>query len=62
MVVPNFVPFHRVDVKIFHRISNNFELLMVLQEGSGITRVSRIRPLRNLIVVNLLAELQSGPK
>ena len=31
----NCLPIHQVDVEVFHRISENFDLLVALQEKSG---------------------------
>ena len=33
--VPNFLPIYPVDVEIFHRISENVDLLVVIEEKSG---------------------------
>lgn len=34
-VCTNFVPMYQVDVEILHRISDNFDLTVVLEEKSG---------------------------
>ena len=43
MSAQNLVAIYKVDVKIFHRISANFELLVALEEKSG-GHQSRLHP------------------
>lgn len=38
-------PVHLVDGDIFNRLSENFDLLVVLQEKSGVIKVINIHPL-----------------
>lgn len=45
MFVPNVTAISPVDVDIFHRISENLDLLVALQEKSGITKVIQMHPL-----------------
>lgn len=44
MSVPNIVPIHKVDVDIFHKIIQNFELLLALKEKSEKSEVIKIHP------------------
>ncbi len=36
MSVRNLVPIYQVDVEIFHRINENVDLMVVLEEKSGV--------------------------
>lgn len=45
--VQNVVPIHLVHVEIFHWITENFDLPVVLEGQSEITKVIRIHPLEN---------------
>lgn len=49
MSVLNSVPIHPLSVEIFHRISENFNLMVLLQKKSGDQGLLRMNPLGTMI-------------
>ena len=57
MSVPNFVPIHQADVKIFHRVMENSDLMMALDDRHGWHGFTQAMEIHRLVALRIALQI-----